>query len=88
MCVLNDLKRPEALTPPHESARLLAEIGRLRKRVDQQEHSLTVLSQAVSVLRDGSRALRQENRDLRLQLHKKGPVQEVARRRPARVEAG
>ena len=59
-----------------EAARvlLLAELDRLRKRVDQQEHTLTVLTEAVSVLRRGSLALREENRELRLQLHMKGPA--------------
>ncbi len=51
---------------------LLAELDRLRGRVDRQAHTLTVLTQAVSVLRSGNRALREENRELRLQLQKKG----------------
>lgn len=49
------------------------ELQRLRKRVNQQEHSLAVLAQAVSVLRSGSMALRDENRELRLQLQGRRP---------------
>lgn len=44
------------------------ELARLRKRVDQQQHSLAVMAEAISALRDGSQALRQENRELRLAL--------------------
>ena len=44
------------------------ELARLRKRVDQQEHSLAVMAEAISALRDGSQALREENRELRLEL--------------------
>ena len=54
--------RPTADHPP------LDELARLRKRVDQQQHSLAVMADAISALRVGSQALRQENRELRLAL--------------------
>ena len=44
------------------------ELARLRKRVGQQEHTLAVMAEAISALRDGSQALREENRELRLEL--------------------
>ncbi len=63
---------------PVAAARMLAgdhpalpgasESARLRKRIDQQEHSLAVMAAAISALRDGSQALRDENRRLRLEL--------------------
>ena len=46
----------------------LDELARLRKRIDQQEHSLAVMAAAISALRDGSQALRDENRALRLKM--------------------
>jgi small-conductance mechanosensitive channel len=55
------------------------EVERLRKRVRQQEKSLAALSEAVIALRTGGAALREENRELRLQLQK-------ARRTAATVE--
>lgn len=65
-------RTPAADGPSHEAGRLLlAELEHLRKRVGQQEHSLTVLTQAVLALRSGSQALQEENRELRLQLQKK-----------------
>jgi chromosome segregation ATPase len=50
-----------------------AELRRLRRRVDQQEHALARLTEALFALRRGGQALREENRELRLQI-------EVARR--------
>ena len=44
------------------------ELARLRKRVDQQEHTLAVMAEAISALRHSSQALREENRELRLEL--------------------
>ena len=58
----------------------LDELALLRKRVDQQQHSLAVMAEAISALRDGSRALRQENRLLRLELQ--------AKRRPGSTGRG
>ena len=62
------LDRPSV--PPLAPAGSLDELERLRKRVSQQAHSLTVLAQAVSALRSGTQALREENRELRLQLQR------------------
>jgi hypothetical protein len=44
------------------------ELERLRKRVGQQDHSLARLSDAVIMLRRGTMALREENRELRMAL--------------------
>ena len=44
------------------------EVERLRKRVRQQEISLAVLTEALTALRSGGQALREENRELRHQL--------------------
>jgi hypothetical protein len=46
------------------------ELERLRKRVDQQERSLEVLAQAVSALRSANAALRDQNRDLQIELER------------------
>ncbi|HET9023151.1 MAG TPA: hypothetical protein VFN64_01180, partial [Burkholderiaceae bacterium] len=46
----------------------LPDVLRLRRRLGQQERALEVLVQAVSTLRTGSQALREENRELRLEL--------------------
>jgi hypothetical protein len=54
--------RPAIDHPPSD------EVARLRKRVDQQEHTLAVMAEAISALRHGSQALREENRELRLEL--------------------
>ncbi|MGZ6729612.1 MAG: hypothetical protein ACXVFC_09955 [Gaiellaceae bacterium] len=44
------------------------ELERLRKRVHQHEHALARLSDALLTLRRGGQALREENRELRLEL--------------------
>jgi hypothetical protein len=44
------------------------ELQRLRKRVGQQDHALARLSDAVITLHRGTRALREENRELRMAL--------------------
>jgi hypothetical protein len=44
------------------------ELARLRTRVQQQEHTLVRLTDAVVALRRGGAALREENRELRRQL--------------------
>ena len=46
------------------------ELERLRKRVDQKERSLAVLAQAVSALRSANAALREQNRDLQIELER------------------
>ncbi len=46
----------------------LADSKRLRRQVDQQRLALTHLSEALLGLRRGTRALREENRELRLEL--------------------
>ena len=46
----------------------LPDISRLRRQLSQQERTLEVLVQAVTTLRTGSQALRDENRELRLEL--------------------
>ena len=46
------------------------ELAHLRKRVDQQERSLAVLVQAVSALRSANAALRDENRELQMELQR------------------
>jgi len=56
-----------AVSRPETAAR---ELQRLRKRVRQQEKSLAALSEAVITLRTGGAALRDENRELRLELQK------------------
>jgi hypothetical protein len=44
------------------------ELARLRNRVEHQARTLAVMAAAISALRDGSRAVREENRELRLEL--------------------
>ena len=46
------------------------EFERLRKRVDHRERSLAVLARAVSALRSANAALRDENRELHLELQR------------------
>ena len=55
---------------PHPERASRDEVERLRKRVRQQQHSLAVLSEALSALRSGGQALRDENRELRDELRK------------------
>jgi hypothetical protein len=49
-------------------ARSSSEVERLRRRVRQQEMTLAHMSEALLALRRGWSALREENRELRLQL--------------------
>lgn len=58
------------------------ELEYLRQRVDRQDHSLAVLAQAVCALRNANAALRDENRDLQIEL------QRARRARQIRREAG
>jgi hypothetical protein len=51
-----------------ERAELTNEVERLRKRARQQEEALARLVEALSAMRRGGRALRAENRELRLAL--------------------
>jgi hypothetical protein len=62
------LETPAAAGPPSEGRPRPDELARLRKRVHQQEHSLAVMAQAISALRDGNRAYREENQQLRVEL--------------------
>ena len=60
---------PQARPAPDDATReMQAEIARLRKRVQQQDHTTARLSDAVITLRRGSMALREENRELRRQI--------------------
>jgi regulator of replication initiation timing len=55
------------------------ECEHLRKRVDQQERSLAVLVQAVSALRSANAALREQNRDLQIELQRARRAGQTAR---------
>ena len=74
--------RPTVLGAQDDPQHLTGDVERLRRQVDQQRLALKHLSEALLGLRRGTRALREENRELRLEL-------EAARRqkrRPRRAD--
>ena len=64
--VPTDRGSTRARTPGDDPA--AAEVARLRRRISQQDHAIARLTEAMLTLRQGAQALREENRELRMQL--------------------